>query len=203
MDNVTHIFTIAFSLFILMDPVGNVPIFISILKDIPPRRQRAIILRELLIALGVIVVFNFIGDALLTALGVSEASVLLSGGIILFLIALKMIFPTPKDLEINQHKDKEPFLVPLAIPLVAGPAALAAVMIYSKQTSSFITVSAIIIAWIASTIILLSSLFIRRLLGSRGIIACERLMGLILTLISVEMFLEGIKIYVRTCNVQL
>jgi multiple antibiotic resistance protein len=197
MESLDAIFKIAFSLFILMDPIGNVPIFISILKDIDPKRQRAIIFRELVIALIIIVAFYFLGDILLTALGVTQDAVMISGGLILFLIAIKMIFPTENDLETHHKKEKEPLIVPLAVPLVAGPAILAAVMIYSKQESTLTSVTGIIIAWAISTLILLSSLFIKKLLGTRGIIACERLMGLILTLISVQMFLHGITFYLN------
>ncbi len=200
MDQLLRIFKLAFSLFILMDSIGNIPIFISILKNTPPKRQRAIIFRELLIALGVIIAFAFLGEFLLSLLAVSQETVMISGGIILFLIAIKMIFPSKADPEHEASVDKEPLIVPLAIPLVAGPAVLATVMIYAKHEGDLITLPAIIIAWAASTGILLSSLFIRKMLGERGILACERLMGLILTLISVQMFLEGTKMYVDKCR---
>ena len=174
-----------------MDPIGNIPLFISILKKIPPKRQKIIILRELLIALGIMVLFNFIGDWLLKALHVSQATVLISGGIILFLIAIKLIFPTGDGNHVSAS-EKEPFIVPLAIPFVAGPAVLAAVMLYSQQAAnSFIVIGAIGIAWLATTIILLAAPWLGTVLGSRGIIACERLMGLVLTMIAVQMFLEG------------
>jgi multiple antibiotic resistance protein len=199
MQDLFTILSIAFSLFVLMDAVGNVPVFISVLKEIKPKRQRVIILRELLIALAIIIAFNFFGDLLLTLLGVSQAAVMISGGIILFLIAIKMIFPTRKDADLDVPEHKEPFIVPLAVPLIAGPAVLAAVMLYSGQaTNHWIVISAIILAWAASTVILLCSTFLKKLLGVRGIIACERLMGLILTLIAVEMFLKGLKIYTTT-----
>ncbi len=198
MENLIATLSIAFSLFILMDPIGNVPIFISILKEIDPKRQRVIILRELSIALVIIIAFNFLGDLLLSLLGVSEDAVLISGGIILFLIALKMIFPTRKDVDVDMPQEKEPFIVPLAVPLVAGPAVLAAVMLYARQQpNGWMVISAILIAWVISTVILLSASFLKTLLGWRGIIACERLMGLILTLIAVEMFLNGMKIYLK------
>lgn len=197
MEDTNSIFKIALSLWILMDPIGNIPIFISVLKDVDHKKQKLIILRELLIALAIIIAFYFVGDFLLSALGVTQDSVMISGGLILFLIAIKMIFPV-EEVEEKQKKEKEPFIVPLAVPLVAGPAILAAVMIYSKQVSTFTTISAIIIAWIGSALILLPSLFIRKLLGPRGIIACERLMGLILTLISVQMFLHGIHYFITT-----
>ena len=180
----------AFSLFLLMDPIGNIPLFIAILKDIPRKRQTQIILRELLIALVVMVLFNYLGDFLLSALQVTQYSVLISGGIILFLIALKMIFPSKPEGESTSTAEKEPFIVPLAIPLVAGPAVLAAIILYSKQEAG--SILAIIAAWIVTTLILLSSTFLNKILGHRGIIACERLMGLVLTMIAIQMFLEGL-----------
>lgn len=184
----------ALSLFLLMDAIGNIPFFISFLKDIPPRRQYQIIIRELLIALAVMILFNYVGDMILNALHVTQYSVLLSGSIILFLIALKMIFPTSNDLEAQTRGEKEPFIVPLAIPLVAGPAVLAAIILYSRETATTCLV-AIICAWVVTTLILLSSSFLNRVLGRRGLIACERLMGLVLTMVSVQMFLEGLTQY--------
>lgn len=180
----------AFSLFLLMDAIGNIPLFIAILKDIPRKRQMQIILRELVIALFIMVLFNYLGDFLLNALQVTQYSVLISGGIILFLIALKMIFPVKSEGEIASTGEKEPFIVPLAIPLVAGPAVLAAIILYSRQESG--TIIAIIAAWIVTTLILLSSTFLNKILGRRGILACERLMGLILTMVAIQMFLEGL-----------
>jgi MarC family membrane protein len=196
MDTLTNILSMAFSLFVLMDPVGNIPIFLAVLKEVPPRRQPVIILRELVLALIIILLFYFIGDGILTAFHVTQDAVMISGGIILFLVALKMIFPVAKDAEPTHPHDKEPFLVPLAVPMVAGPAVLAVVMLYSHQATGHVTVvSAILIAWIVSTLILLASSLLKKLLGWRGITACERLMGLVLTLIAVQMFLEGIKVF--------
>ena len=190
------IISMAFSLFLLMDPIGNVPFFISLLKDIPARRHKKIILRELIIALAVMVVFNFVGDLLLNSIKVQQFTVLISGGIILFLLSLKMIFPSRKDVDVDSSQEKEPFIVPLAIPLVAGPGVLATIMLYSGQEeSNVLTISAIVLAWIVSTIILLSSAFLKKILGWRGIIACERLMGLLLTMISIQMLFEGITSY--------
>ena len=188
------IFKMALSLFLLMDSLGNIPFFISFLKGIPPRRQYQIIIRELLIALGIMVLFNYVGDMLLEALHVTQYSVLISGGIILFLIALKMIFPTSNDLEAQTQIEKEPFIVPLAIPLVAGPAVLAAIILNSQETTTT-SLIAIFCAWVVTTIILLSSSLLSKALGKRGLIACERLMGLVLTMISIQMFLEGLSQY--------
>lgn len=185
------LFSLTFLLFVLMDAPGNVPIFISILKEIPAKRQRYIIFREMILALFIIILFYFIGGPLLDFLGISQNAVLISGGVILFLIALKLIFPPPK----NNHwlQDKEPFLVPLAIPLVAGPAVLSTVVLYSHaEMSSWIVLVAIFIAWVFSTLILVGSSMLRRILGEKGISACEKLMGLFLIMISVQMFINGI-----------
>jgi len=186
------IFSIALSLFLLMDAIGNVPIFLSILKELDPKRQRKIIFRELILALFIIIAFYFIGDYLLNFLNITNQAVLVSGGIILFIIALKLIFSNPEK-SFHWSGGKEPFLVPLAIPLVSGPAVLAAVMLYSHQDiSPWICMGAILIAWIASTAILLSSVPLKKFLGERGLLACEKLTGLLLIMIAVQMFLDGI-----------
>ncbi|MCB1115760.1 MAG: NAAT family transporter [Chlamydiia bacterium] len=192
------LFSIAFSLFLLMDPIGNIPIYIATLKDVRPSRQRKIIVRELFIALAVIILFTFIGEHLLDLLGVSQPTVLIAGGIILFIIALKMIFPHGKEGAYESPARGEPLIVPLAIPLVAGPSVLAAVMIYSHRVSLPLLIGAIIIAWAVSTLILLSASYLKKILGVRGITACERLMGLLLTLLSVQMLLEGLSLYLAT-----
>jgi multiple antibiotic resistance protein len=200
MSTSMSIFSIAFSLFILMDPLGNVPIFIAVLKQIPPRKQFFIIFRELVMALGIIILFNYLGEFLLKLFNVTQESVMIAGGIILFVIALKMIFPVKRDTSADTHGESAPFLVPLAVPLVAGPAVLAAVMLYSSQHSSAVLIPAILLAWVASTIILLSSTFLNKVLGWRGLTACERLMGLILTLIAVQMFLSGMQNFICKTN---
>ncbi len=200
MNTLLQLLSISFALFLLMDPVGNVPIFVSVLKNVDPKRQKTIIFRELVIALFVIVIFYFLGDLLLALLNIQRSTLLLAGGLILFLIALKMVFPRPQDTSIESVSDKEPFIVPLAIPLVAGPAVLAAVMLYSHEDSnSWIILGAIFIAWIASLFILLGSTFLKNLLGERGLTACERLMGLLLVLISVQMLSEGVSLFLK-CN---
>jgi multiple antibiotic resistance protein len=188
--------SIAFSLFLLMDPIGNIPFYISFLKGLDPRRQRKVIIRELLIALFIIILFNFLGDGLMRFLHIQNDTIQIAGGIILFLLCLKMIFPPPHDPNESLPHDTEPFIVPLAVPLVAGPSVLAAVMIYSKQEgSNWIMVGAIMIAWGASLIILLGSSFLKSILGWRGILALERLMGLVLILIAVQMFMSGLSAF--------
>lgn len=194
-----NLFAIAFSLFLLMDPIGNIPLYISSLKNVEPRRQKLVIFRELSIALGIIIGFSFLGNELMNFLKVSADTIQIAGGIILFLICLKMIFPshTPDVNEAISH-NAEPFIVPLAVPLVAGPSVLAAVMIYARQETHAPTMlGAILLAWAASLVILLSSSYLKNLLGWRGILAMERLMGLVLTLIAVQMFLSGLSAFIQ------
>ena len=175
-----------------MDSIGNVPIFISVLKEIDPKRQQRIIFRELIIALGIIIAFYFFGSWLVTTLNISQQAVLIAGGMILFIIGHKMLFPDDVA-GANWNFGKEPFLVPLALPLVAGPAMLAAVMLYSHQgVAPIICLGAIFIAWGLSTVILLLSSTLNKLLGERGISALEKLMGLILIMLSVQMLLDGL-----------
>lgn len=194
----SQMFSMAFALFLLMDSIGNVPIFMALLKDVDPKRHRWIIMRELLIALVIIIAFQFVGDLLMGFLHVSMPTIMISGGIILFLISIKMVFPVRKDTTEPLPEDKEPFIVPMAIPLVAGPAVLAAVMLYAgQQKSHWILISSVILAWGVSTLILLSSAYWKKLLGPRGLSAAERLMGLILTLIAVQMLLEGCLLFAK------
>jgi len=188
------ILSIAVPLFLLMDSIGNIPIYIAVLKNCEPARKKWIILRELIIALGVILLFCFLGNYLLEILNVQHYTVLIAGGIILFILALRMIFPSPSE-EGPQVKASDPLIVPLAVPLVAGPAVLAAVLLYSHSNNQLIVVSGILIAWIATTAILMASTFLQKLLKDRGITALERLMGLLLTLIAVQMFLQGVSLY--------
>ncbi|MBS0625990.1 MAG: YhgN family NAAT transporter [Verrucomicrobia bacterium] len=192
------ILSIAFALFLLMDPIGNIPFYISFLKGLDPRRQRIVILREMLIALGIIIVFNFIGDGLMRFLNVNEETVQIGGGIILFLLCLKMIFPEGHDPNESLPHAAEPFIVPLAVPLIAGPSVLAAVMIYTRQEAdNLVMIGAILIAWAASLVILISSSLLKNILGWRGILALERLMGLVLTLIAIQMFLNGVGAFMK------
>ncbi len=187
---------VSFSLFLLMDPVGNVPLFVAILKDHHMQRQRMIIFREMCIALAVIITFTFLGEAFLDVLGISHSSTLISGGIILFLIAIRMIFPSHQEDEVTNSTKKEPLVFPLAIPLVAGPGVLAAVSFYSHNEPWQVMVVSIVIAWVVSTTILLCGSHLKKVLGPRGITACERLMGLLLTLMAVELFMHGLSIYI-------
>jgi len=187
------VFSTALLLFLVLDPIGNIPAFLSILSNVPPERYRRIIARELLIALIALVLFLFLGKYILMALQVSQGSLGAAGGIILFLIALRMVFPLPKG-ALSEEIDGEPFIVPLAIPLIAGPAAMATLMLLMAREPARWPqwLAALLIAWGASSIILMMAGQLARLLGKRTLTAIERLMGLILTAVAVEMLIHGI-----------
>jgi multiple antibiotic resistance protein len=189
--------SLAFSLFLLMDSIGNIPCYITFLKHIPPKRQSFIIFREMIIALLIIVLFMFLGDGLMLFLHIEHDTLQIAGGIILFLICLKMIFPPATDSNEKLPKESEPFIVPLAIPLIAGPSVLATVIIYAKQVDTSVLMGAILISWAASLLVLLSSSILQKILGWKGIIAIERLMGLVLALIAIQMFLSGISSFIK------
>ena len=178
-----------------MNPLGNIPIFISTLQNIPTKRRTRIILREAVFALVILTIFLFGGRLILKGLQVTPSALSIAGGIILFLIAIRLIFPHPK--EKGEELDGEPFLVPLAIPLQAGPATMAMVMLLSNQpgSSTGLTFIALATAWIISLCCLLAGSALSNVLGKRGLTAMERLMGMILTTISVQMFLSGIENY--------
>ena len=186
------IFSAALLLFLVIDPFGNIPFFLTSLKNVEAHRKKRIVIRELFIALIALVLFLFTGQYILNLLQISEPSLTISGGIILFLIAIKMIFPTGKRFE--QKIDGEPFIVPLAIPYVAGPSALASVLfIMSREPNRWPEwLIAVVAAWFVSGVIIFSASSLGRFLGERGLVAIERLMGMILTAIAVQMIMTGI-----------
>ena len=187
----------AITLFLIMDPLGNVPIFLNALERVDPARQKTVLIRELLIAYVILCFFLFFGGYLLTLMGLRTESISVGGGIVLFLIAIKMIFPSPANLRPANNPDEEPFIVPLAIPSVAGPSTMASLVIMAKtqpgQMLGWFT--ALTGAWVVSSMILLASPFIFKILKKRGLIAVERLMGMILVALSVQLFLDGISQY--------
>jgi multiple antibiotic resistance protein len=181
------------TLFLVMDPLGNVPVFLSVLKTVDSERRRMVLLRELAFAYLVLMAFLFAGSSLLRFLGLQPEAVSIAGGIVLFLIALRMIFPGEGTLS-GEPLDGEPFVVPLAIPLIAGPSALATVLLLSRTTSSSgLLIVAVTIAWLVTGAILLSSTFLYRILGKRGLTAMERLMGMLLVMLAVQMLINGVR----------
>lgn len=184
-------------LFLVMDPLGNIVFFLSALKNVPAARQRYVIVRELVFALIALLVFLFLGGPAMRLLGLSEQALGVGGGVILMLIALRMVFPT-RDHSLEEEVDEEPFIVPLAIPYVAGPSAMATVLLLmSREPTRWMEwTAAILLAWGACVPIMLASGKLSEVFGRRGLVAMERLMGLVLVTIAVEMLMSGVTQYI-------
>lgn len=187
-------FAVAVTLFLIMDPLGNIPVFISVLKNVPETRRGKVLLREMLIALVIMCLFYFSGSTLLKTLGLSREAVAIGGAIVLFIIALRMIFPSRGGV-MGDADDGEPFIVPLAVPMIAGPSLLATLMLLTEKDPDHLwhNFGAMVSAWAVSALILSSAPFFYRILGFRGLKAVERLMGMILISISVQMMLNALQ----------
>ncbi len=183
-------------LFIVLDPLGNIPIYLSQLKAVPEQRRRFVALRELGIAYLVLLFFFFAGSAFMKLLSLDIASVNIAGAVILFLIAIRMVFPSQDGLFGNTAASKEPLIVPLAIPAVAGPGALSVVLLLREANpgQSMTLLAALTAAWLISAVILGAAPHLQRVLRDEGILAMERLMGLVLVIIAIQMFLDALRL---------
>ena len=192
-----EIFSAAVLLLLVIDPFGNVPIVVSALANVPAGRRSRVVLRECIAAYVILLAFMFGGQTFLQWLQLSEVSLAIAGGIILFLIALRMVFRHPEGV-FGDAPGAEPFLVPLAIPSIAGPSALATVMLMVSRdpTHRLAWIIALTAAMAAATIVLLAAHWLQRVLGERGMLAVERLMGLVLTALAVQMLLDGVRTFV-------
>src|SRR5215207_4080336 len=197
--NWSDIAAAAATLFFVMDPLGNIPVFNSLLSRFEPRRRAQITARELVIALVIMLVLLFAGTAILDFLGLSQPSLNIAGGVLLFLIALRMIFPGRAADRPSQPED-EPFIVPLAMPMVAGPSTMAVLLLLSSTEPERVWewCTALVIAWAAATVLLTASPFLLRVLGDRGLRAMERLMGMLLVLLATQMLLNGVREFVES-----
>ena len=186
-------------LFLIMDPLGNIPLFLSLLKNVAPRRRRWVLVRELLIALCVLFAFLLGGGFILRVLQLKQESVSIAGGLVLFLIGVRMIFP-PKEGLFGETGGGEPFIVPMAIPAVAGPSTMAALLLLANQHPGRLGAwsLALFAAWLGTAAILLSSTYLFRWLGESVLTALERLMGMLLVALSVQMFLSGLAAYFKS-----
>jgi len=187
-------------LVLITDPLGNIPLFISAMRDVPRERRVKLILREVGIAFVILLFFMLVGDRFLRMMSLTDLSLRLGGGIVLFLIALRMIFPHPDGALGNDPRaGGEPFIVPLAIPALAGPSALATVMLLTSQGPGKMLewVGALTVTMIVCAVTLVLAERIQQWIGERTVAAFERLMGLVLVAISVEMMLGGIRAFVH------
>ena len=188
------VWSVATLLLFLMDPLGNIPLLLAVLKGIPPKRQRVIIARELIIALAILILFLFGGKALLNFLHLDQEAVTISGGIILLIIGLRLIFPRPEGV-LGYQPDGEPFLVPIAIPMIAGPSVMAMLILLTQgETGSAVQwLLPLVMAWGLSAVILLTAPILLKVLKEKGLKALERLMGMILVMMAVQMLINGFK----------
>jgi MarC family membrane protein len=184
-------------LLLITDPFGNIPIFANALKNVAPQRRPWVILREVLIAFCLLLLFMFVGDAFLRVMNLSPLALQIAGGVILFLIAVRMIFPPPVVAD-SHGLQAEPLIVPLAIPALAGPSALATVLLLVSQAPErrWEWIAALSVTMAVCAVVLVLAERIQRLVGERFVSAVERLMGLILVAVAVEMLLRGIKLFV-------
>jgi MarC family membrane protein len=193
------ILSAAVLLFVVMDPLGNIPMFLVALRDVDESRRRYVVLRELGIAFAILVLFLIAGQHVLHIFHISEPSLSIAGGIILFLIALRMIFRGEEGV-FAERLEREPLVVPLAVPYVAGPSSMATVMLLvTREPERWLDwLAALCGAWLTTAAILYSAAGLSRLLGQRGLVAVERLMGMLLTAVAVQMFLNGIAAFLTT-----
>lgn len=197
--NWDEIASVAVTLFLIMDPLGNVPVFNAILSNFDSTRRSRIVARELFLALVILLLFLFSGNAILGFLGLSQSSLSIAGGILLFIISMRMIFPktTSRD---DMDGTEDPFLVPLAVPMVAGPSTIAILLLLSSSQPGRMAEWSIslVLAWLATTVLLVASPQLMRVLGKRGARALERLMGMILIILATQMLLNGIRDFVNS-----
>lgn len=196
------IISAAIVLMLVMDPFGNIPLVLASMKNVQGSRRAVVVMRECAVAYGVLLAFLFGGQAFLSLLGLSQNALEIAGGVILFLIALRMVFPHPEGIfggiPADESGREEPFIVPIAIPAIAGPSALASVMLLVSRDPLRWPhwLAALSIATAVSVVVLLGAQRIAGWIGRRGITAMERLMGLVLTAIAIQMLLGGIEHFV-------
>lgn len=192
----------ALLLFIIMDPLGNIPVFHALVGRYPRLRRLRIISREMLIAYAVLMLFLLAGEIILDYLGLEQPALGVAGGIVLFLIALRMVFPDLSKVTGAEYAQEDPFIVPLAVPMIAGPSAVAAVLLLvSREPARMLTWwAAVTVAWGASTAILLTSGLLVDVLGRRTLRAMTRLSGMLLIMMAIQMLLDGITEYLAAIS---
>ncbi len=185
---------IAITLFLIMDPFGNLPMLISLLKEYSLKNQLKILIRELFISLLLIYFFILSGNKILEFFGLSEASISIAGGIILFLIALKMIFPSN---EVIFGKQNDLLIVPIAIPMIAGPSLLAVLLLFANNYDLQTLILASTASWLAASLTIILFIYLAKYIPYKFFSAIEKLMGMLLIALSVQMLLDGIANYLH------
>ncbi len=190
-------YSIAFSLFLILNSIGAIPSVCEFLKGHSQKKQRSLLIKDLIAVLVLLIAFSFLGEYFFEWIDITQSTIRMAGGLLLGMVAIKLIFPSLKKYDIECHLD-EPFIVPIATPLIAGPGALAATMVFARQAADATSmVYGVVVAWAATALIVFFAFELKRLIGDKGIIAFQRLMGLILTLVAVQMFLTGLTEFVQ------
>lgn len=198
MSSEQSIFSLALTFFIIANPLGNSPAIAALIKDFPFERQKKIMLREAMIAIPIAFFFQFIGESFLDLIQVKSYALGLCGGVLLFFVALEMIFPKTQTEEIKALK-QEPFVFPIASPLISGPGLMTIIMVFSKQVDNCVLISsAIALCFAAVTVVLLSAPYLQKVLGKKGLLALEKLMGLLVCMIAIEMMLGGFGRFIQS-----
>ena len=191
---------IALVFFLVANPIGNSPTILALVKHYDFNRQKKIIFREAMISLLIALFFQFFGELFLGMLHISKYALTLTGGIVLFCLALQMIFHKPESVEDAVHR-QEPYIVPIATPLISGPGLMTMIMVTAREEQNDILITfAILIAWIGVTVVLVGSPYLQKLIGKRGMAAMEQIMGMILGLISINMIVNGAKDFFQTLS---
>lgn len=197
---ITSALTLALTYFLVANPIGNSPAILALLKNFDFDRQKKIVFRESMISLFIALFFQFFGELFLGALKISNYALTLTGGFVLFILALKMIFHKPET-EAEALSKQEPFIVPIATPLISGPGLMTMIMVTSGSENNNVVISlAILIAWIGVTAVLVGAPYLQRLIGKRGMAAMEQVMGMILGLISMNMIIQGSILFIKTLS---
>ena len=192
------IWSIALTFFLVANPIGNIPAFVSLVKDFDFNRQRIILFRESIFSFLIAIFFLFLGEPFLRTINIAPYAVSISGGTLLFLVSLEMIFP-PSDDNSKSKELQEPFIVPIATPLITGGGVLTTILIYSAKEQNDLKITlAAIIAWTFVTLVVVSASYLQRILGRRGLLAMEQLMGMLLSMMSMEIIVKGLKVYMQS-----
>lgn len=200
MGSVVSVFQLALIFFIVTNPIGNSPTIIALIKDHTLREQQKILFREAMFAMLLAIFFLFLGETFLCCLNIQDYALKISGGVLLFIVSLKMIFSGHGESEAEQPKH-DPYIVPIATPLLSGAGLLAMIMLYAKQEANNVKLLiAILIAWVGVTGVLVAAPYLQVFLGKRGLLALEQLMGMLLAMIGIEMIVSGSALFLKVLS---
>ncbi len=194
------IFDLAIKLFIITNPIGNSPAILAIVRHYDFVRQKQILMREALFALLLALFFQFLGEPVLDALGIKNYALSLCGGVLILLVGIGMVFPNHPENEADEVAEipRDPYLVPIATPLLSGAGLLTYIMIYAKKLENPLEMTgAILIAWVGVFAVLAAAPYLLRTFGKRGLFALEQLMGLVLSMIAVDMIIKGFGLFLN------